>query len=83
MANIPRLRAVFTRRNAECLDTALIRQLDRHRTQPTPQTPKVVYCYYKLVTNLIREVKIHVCHTLGIQPRISDNQHSGLKPPSL
>ena len=27
-------------------------------TQPT--TPEVPYCYYKLVTNVIRAVKIHV-----------------------
>ena len=45
MANIPRLRAVL--RNGANIGHI-------------PQTPEVPYCYYKLVTNVIRAVKIHV-----------------------
>jgi hypothetical protein len=50
-----------------------------------PQPPEVPYCYYKLVTNVIRAVK-KKCHTRGIWsdiPQLSASQHSGLKPPSL
>ena len=44
MANIPRLRAV----------------LWHDAIGHIPQTPEVPYCYYKLVTNVIRAVKINV-----------------------
>ena len=50
MANIPRLRAVLTHdatRSAWIL--AIYHKL-----------PEVPYCYYKLVTNIIRAVKINV-----------------------
>ena len=43
-----------------------------------PQTPEVPYFYYKLVTNVIRAVKIHVlsypCYTVRnglIKPRLA------------
>ena len=53
MANIPRLRAVLMHdATSECLDTAVVYWLS--------QTPEVPYCYYKLVTNVIRAVKITV-----------------------
>jgi hypothetical protein len=56
MANIPRLRDIFMHDAAQ-----------RAWIQPSvwyigkiPQTPKVPYYNYKLVTNVIRAVKIHV-----------------------
>jgi hypothetical protein len=53
MANIPRLRAVLTHK--ECLDTALTCGI-----LAIYHKPEVPYCYFKLVTNIIRTVKIHV-----------------------
>ena len=61
MTNIPRLRAVLTQDNAECLDTALISGILAIYHKP----PEVTYCYYKLVTNVIRAVKIHVLSSPG------------------
>ena len=46
----------YAQRIAESLDTARSRVYFGH----IPQTPEVPYCYYKLVTNVIRAVKIKV-----------------------
>ena len=75
MANNPRLRAVLIH-NATCY------------IGPIPQTPEVPYCYYKRVTNVIREVKINVLSYPWYSirsdiPQQSANQHSGLELPSL
>ena len=90
MINIPWLRAVLMNK---AVWSAWIQQCGVPGYSPypwyignIPQTPEVPYCYYKLVTNVIRAVKIHFCHTHGIRsdiPQLSANQHSGLKPPSL
>ena len=63
MGNTPWLRAVL-RHNAT--RSAWIQPLPvvywpyRVRVRVNPQTPEVPYCYYKLVTNVIRAVNIHV-----------------------
>ena len=56
MANVPRLRAVITHNGTWS-----------SRTQPLAvvywpyiTNPEVPYCYYKLVTNVIRAVKIPI-----------------------
>jgi hypothetical protein len=41
--------------NAECVDTALPAYIAH-----IPQNPEVPYCYYKLVTKVIRAVKRNV-----------------------
>jgi hypothetical protein len=73
MANIPRLRA---QRNMECLETAISCVILAIYHKP----------HYKLVTNVIRAVKINVSSypwsTVYI-PRLPANQQSGLEPPSL
>ena len=79
MSYIPQLRTVLKHDTAR---SAWIQSYIGH----IPQTPEVPYCYYKLVTNVIRAVKLMFCHTRGIRsdiPQLSANQHSGLKPPSL
>ena len=46
--------------------------------------PKVPYCYYKLVTNVIRAVEIKKLSYPGIWTdiqRLSANQNSVLEPP--
>ena len=46
----------YAQRNMECLYTALNCGILAIYHKP----PEVPYCYYKLVTNVIRAVKIHV-----------------------
>ena len=51
-----------------------------------PSTHKVPYCYYKLVTYVIRAVKNMFCHTRDIGPdipRLLANQHSSLEQHSF
>ena len=80
MASIPQLRAVLRH---ECPDTAVNRGIViiHHKTLGAP------YCSYKLVTDVIRAVKIN-CFVIpvvyglmyhGCQPF----RHSGLETPSL
>ena len=56
MANIPRLRAVLTHDATRSARTQTLAVYIGHISQ----TPKVPYCYYKLVTNVIRAVKRNV-----------------------
>jgi hypothetical protein len=56
MANISRLRAVLMHNTTL---SAWIPPLPWYIGH-IPQTPEVPYYYYKLVTNVIRAVKIHV-----------------------
>ena len=82
MANIPWLRAVLMHYTMQSAWTQPLAVL----YWPYTTNPKVPYCDYKLVTNVIRAVKIHVCHTRGIWSaisRLSANQHSGIEPTSL
>ena len=58
MANIPRLRAVLKHdatRGAWIQPLAVVQYIGH-----IPQTPEVLYCYYKLVTNVMRAVNINV-----------------------
>ena len=64
----------YAQRNAEFLDTALSRGILAIYHKPRG-------ALYKLVTNVIRAVKISVLSS--DIPRLSANQHSGLQPPSL
>ena len=56
MANIPWLRAALMHDTKQCLDTALSCGILAIYHKP----PDVTYCYYKLVANVIRAIKIHV-----------------------
>ena len=67
----------YARRNVECLDTAHGHGILAIYYKP----PEVPYCYYKLVTNVIRAVFCHICGIRSGIPRLSANQHSGLEPP--
>ena len=58
MANIPRLKAVLTNnamRSAWIQQIVVVLYIGH-----IPQTPKVPYCYYELVTIVIRALKINV-----------------------
>ena len=57
MANIARLRAVLTH---NAMQSAWTQPPYPWYVGYISQTPEVRYCYYKLVTNVIRAVKIHV-----------------------
>jgi hypothetical protein len=82
MANIPLLRAVLRHDALRSAWTQLLAVVYwPYTTSPVP------YCYYKLVTNVIRAVKINVLsylwYTWSDIPRLSANQYSGLEPPNL
>ena len=78
MANIPQLRAVL-----RIQPLAWIQPLAVVYWLYTTN-PRGALLTYKLVTNVIREVKINVLSYPWYDiPRLSSNQHSGLEPSSL
>jgi hypothetical protein len=64
MANIPRLRAVFKRDAMWCLVVYW----------PYITNPEVPYCYYKLVTNVVRAVKQNVVSYLWYNMAFSQSE---------